>query len=45
MAESWGKGLKPPVNGSLHKNFEFGRSFGYHDFQNQIGTWETTVCW
>ena len=43
MAESQGKGLKTPVNGLFHKNFEFGPSFGYDNFQNKIDTWETTV--
>ena len=43
MAENWDNGLKTPVNGSLHKNFEFGPLFGYQNFQNQIDTWETTV--
>ena len=43
MAESWDNGLKTPLNGLLHKNFEFGPLFGYDDFQNEIDTWETTV--
>ena len=43
MAESQGKGLKTPVNGLLRKNFGFGPLFGYHNFQNEIDTWETTV--
>ena len=43
MAESWDNGLKTPLNGLLHKNFEFGPLFGCHNFQNQIDTWETTV--
>ena len=43
MAESWDNGLKTPVNGLLHKNFEFRSLFWYHNFQNQIDTWETTV--
>ena len=43
MAGSWGNGLKTPVNDSLHKNFKFGPLFGYHNFENQINTWETTV--
>ena len=43
MPDSWDSGLKTPVNGLLHKNFKFGPLFGYHNFQNQIDTWETTV--
>ena len=43
MAESQGKGLKTPVNGLFHKNFEFEPLFGYDNFQNKIDTWETTV--
>ena len=43
MAESQGKGLKTPMNGLFHKNFEFGPLFGYDNFQNKIDTWETTV--
>ena len=43
MAESWDNCLKTPANGLFHKNFEFGPLFGYHNFQNQIDTWETTV--
>ena len=43
MAESWANGLKTPVNGLLQKKFNFGPLFGYHNFQNQIDTWETTV--
>ena len=43
MAGSWGNGLKTPVNDLLHKNFKFRPLFGYHNFQNQIDTWETTV--
>ena len=45
MAESQGKGLKTPVNGLFHKNFEFEPLFGYDNFQNKIDTWETTVPW
>ena len=41
MAESQGKGLKTPVNGLFHKNFEFEPLFGYDNFQNKIDTWET----
>ena len=43
MAESQGKGLKTPVNGLFHKNFEFEPLFGYDNFQNEIDTWDTTV--
>ena len=45
MAESQGKGLKTPVNGLFHKNFEFEPLFGYDNFQNKIDTWETTVAY
>ena len=46
MAEIWGNGMKTPINDSHHKIFEFGPLFGYHNFQNEIDTWETTVpCW
>ena len=44
MAESQGKGLKTPVNGLFHENFEFGPLLGYDNFQNEIDTWQTTVC-
>jgi len=43
MAESQGKGLKTPVNGLFHENFEFEPLLGYDNFQNEIDTWETTV--
>ena len=45
MAESQGKGLKTPVNGLFHENFEFGPLLGYDNFQNEIDTWETTVLY
>ena len=45
MAESQGNGLKTAANGLFHKNFEFGPLFWYDNFQNKIGTWETTVVW
>ena len=44
MAESQGNGLKTPVNVLCHENFEFGPLFGYDYFQNEIDTWETSVC-
>ena len=43
MAESQGKGVKTPVNGLFHENFEFGPLLGYDNFQNEIDTWQTTV--
>ena len=43
IVEIWDIGLKTPVNGLLLRNFKFGPLFGYHNFQNQIDTWETTV--
>ena len=43
MVEIWDNCLKTRVNGSSHKNFYFGPFFGYHNFQIQIDTWETTV--
>ena len=43
MAESWGNGLKTPVNDLVHKIFQFRPLFRHRNFQNQINTWETTV--
>ena len=45
MAESWGRDLKPPVNGWLYEIFGFGTFFRYLDFKNKIDAWETTVPW
>ena len=43
MVEIWGNCLKTPAIDSLHIFFKFGPLFGYHNFQKQIDTWETTV--
>ena len=43
IAESPGKDLKTRTNGLLRKIFEFVPFLGYHNFQNKIDTWETTV--
>ena len=43
MVEVWDNCLKTPANDSLHNFSKFGPLFGYHNFQKQIGTWETTV--
>ena len=43
MAESWGRDLKPPVDGLFHGIFGFGAFFMYHNFKNQIDAWESTV--
>ena len=43
MAESWGRILRPLVDGLFYEFFVFGTFFGYHDFQNEIDAWETTV--
>ena len=44
MVEIWDNALKTPVNGLLQTKIKFGPLFGHHNFQNQIDTWETTVC-
>ena len=43
MAESWGRDLKPPVDGLFYEIFGFGTFFRYHNFKNEIDAWETTV--
>ena len=43
MAESWGRGLKPPVDGLFYEIFGFGSFFRYHYFKNEIDAWENTV--
>ena len=45
MSESRGKDLKPPVDGMFYDNFWFGTFFRYHNFQNEIDAWESTVPW
>ena len=45
MSESQGRDLKPPEDGMFSKNFGFGTFFWYHDFQNEIDAWESTVEW
>ena len=44
MPESQGKDLKPPEDGKFYENFGFGTFFWYHNFQNEIDAWESTVC-
>ena len=43
MSESQGRDLKPPVDGMFYDNFGFGTFFRYHNFQNEIDAWESTV--
>ena len=43
MSESQGRDLKPPEDGMFYENFEFGTFFRYHNFQNEIDAWESTV--
>ena len=43
MAESWGRDLKPLVDGLFYEIFGFGTFFRYHNFKNEIDAWETTV--
>ena len=43
MSESQGRDLKPPEDGMFYENFGFGTFFWYHDFQNEIDAWESTV--
>ena len=44
MSESQGRDLKPPEDGMFYENFGFGTFFWYHNFQNEIDAWESTVC-
>ena len=43
MSESQGRDLKPPEDGMFYENFGFGTFFWYHNFQNKIDAWESTV--
>ena len=43
MSESRGRDLKPPVDGMFYEIFGFGTFFRYHNFQNEIDAWESTV--
>ena len=44
MSQSRGsRDLKPPVDGMFHEIFGFGTFFRYHNFQNEIDAWESTV--
>ena len=43
MSESQGRDLKPPVDGMFYEIFGFGTFFRYHNFQNEIDAWESTV--
>ena len=43
MSESQGRDLKPPEDGMFYENFGFGTFFWYHNFQNEIDAWESTV--
>ena len=45
MSESQGRDLKPPEDGIFYENFGFGTFFWYHNFQNEIDAWESTVSW
>ena len=45
MSESQGRDLKPPEDGMFYENFGFGTFFWYHNFQNEIDAWESTVLW
>ena len=44
MVESWGRDLKPLVDGLFYEIFGFGTFFRYHNFKNEIDAWETTVA-
>ena len=43
MSQSQGRDLKPPVDGMFYDIFGFGTFFRYHNFQNEIDAWESTV--
>ena len=43
MSQSRGKDLKPPVDGMFYEIFGFGTFFRYHNSQNKIDAWESTV--
>ena len=43
MSQSRGRDLKPPVDGMFYEIFGFGTFFRYHNFQNEIDVWESTV--
>ena len=43
MSESQGRDLKPPLDGIFYEFFGFGTFLRYHNFQNEIDAWESTV--
>ena len=43
MSESRGRDLNPSVDGIFYETFGFGTFFSYHNFQNKIDAWESTV--
>ena len=45
MSETQGRDLKPSVDGIFYETFGFGTFFRYHNFQNEIDAWESTVKW
>ena len=45
MSQSRGRDLKPLVDGMFYEIFRYGTFFRYHNFQNEIDAWESTVPW
>ena len=45
MSESRGRDLKPPVDDIFYEILGFWTFFRYHNFQNEIDAWESTVSW
>ena len=45
MSESRGRDLKPPVDDIFYEIFGFWTFFRYHNFQNEIDAWESTVLY
>ena len=43
MSQSRVRDLKPPVDGMFYEIFGFGTFFRYHNSQNEIDAWESTV--
>ena len=43
MSESWGRDLQPTVDGIFYDFFGFGTFFRYHNLENEIDAWESTV--
>ena len=45
MSESRGRDLKPSVDAIFYEIFGFETFFRYHNFQNEIDAWDSTVSW